>query len=262
MTNYRILSRAFLLSAAALGTISISVPSTGFAHEEDSRVAIELESPAEISAGVVVVEFQLIDTKANTVLTPTELNVIHEKKLHFLAYDPALKEFQHVHPEFIGGVWKADLNFLVNGNYFIWVQGEISSDSEEFSSLERLQVKDGAQEWPLPTLADVRTGKESGSVATLSNQTFHAGQMAMLTLKFTREDGSPPQITPYLGAFAHVITVPEDGDSLIHVHPMSSGKPDEGMLHATFPKAGYYRLWVQFQDAAQIKTIPLSVEVK
>jgi hypothetical protein len=83
----------------------------------------------------------------------------------------------------------------------------------------------------------------------------------MLTLVFTKSDGSPAAVTPYLGAFAHVIATPEDGGSLLHVHPMDGKTPNEGMLHATFPKAGSYRLWVQFNDDGVLKTIPLSVLV-
>lgn len=252
MNFFRTLSILFLSLASSFA----------FAHGDESRVAIELESPATISAGKTIVSFQMIDTESNKVLTPSELNISHEKKLHFISYDPSLTEFQHLHPEFDGKFWNVELNYAVNGNYFIWTQGELSSDSEEFSSVTRIEVTGGQTSWPAPVLGNIRSGKNAGSVATLSGQALKAGKMAMLTLTLTREDGAPAQITPYLGAFAHVIATPEDGDSLIHVHPMNTAKPNEGMLHATFPTAGHYRLWVQFQDASQLKTVPLSVEVQ
>jgi hypothetical protein len=85
--------------------------------------------------------------------------------------------------------------------------------------------------------------------------------MTMLTLTLTEVDGSPANITPYLGAFAHIIATGEDGSSLIHIHPMNGNRQNEGMVHVTFPAAGYYRLWVQFVDAGILKTIPLSVAV-
>jgi hypothetical protein len=38
--------------------------------------------------------------------------------------------------------------------------------------------------------------------------------------------------------------------------------PTSGMLHATFPSGGEYRLWIQFIDGVDLRTIPLSVVVK
>lgn len=254
-------SRSTLTLCLIVGLLN---PFSANAHEdEDARVEVELESASKVSAGKVTIEFQLVDTKNNNVVTPSELNITHEKKLHFLSYDPALKEFRHVHPEFDGQLWKAELELAVDGKYFIWAQGELAADSEEFSALARLEVENGQAAWPLPPrLTDNRSGADLGSVATLSNQILRAGRMAMLTLKFTRADGSPAMVTPYLGAFAHVISTPDDGDSLIHIHPMNGSSNDEGMLHVTFPKEGFYRVWVQFIEGGALKTIPLSVEVK
>jgi len=57
------------------------------------------------------------------------------------------------------------------------------------------------------------------------------------------------------------VSIPSAGDSLIHVHPMSTGKPDELMVHAQLPKTGDYRLWVQFIDGNILRVVPLSVTV-
>lgn len=84
----------------------------------------------------------------------------------------------------------------------------------------------------------------------------------MLGLKFDRTDGSSVDITPYLGALAHIVAAPEDGDSLIHVHPMNGAKPDEGMLHVTFPAPGNYRIWIQYNDSGILRTIPLVVTAR
>lgn len=235
---------------------------SAFAHGNESRVEIELESPSTVKAGTIIASFQLVDSKEKKVITPTELNISHEKKLHFMAYDSALKEFRHVHPEFDGKVWTVELDLRVNGKYFIWAQGELASGAEEFSAPGEITISGGEEAWPTPpALGNIRQGSYSGSIASLSNQKLLAGKMTMLTLKFSRADGSAPQITPYLGAFAHVIATPEDGDSLLHVHPMNGSSPNDGMLHVTFPEAGKYRIWVQFMDGGVLKTVSLSVTV-
>lgn len=246
----------FKFSNILLGFI-FTVFST-YAHAE---VKLELKSGNKISAGQTVVSFDLIDSSTGAHLSANDLSISHEKKLHFIAYDPGLMEFQHVHPDFDGTSWNVDMNFAVNGDYFVWAQGELASDSSDFNANTRLLVENGTPEWPTPNLSDVRSGSLTGSVATLSNQKIKAGKMAMLMLTFTEADGSPANISPYLGAFAHVISTPTDGSSLLHVHPMDGSTPNEGMLHATFPNPGFYRIWVQFIDGGVLKTIPLSVAV-
>jgi hypothetical protein len=66
-----------------------SCASVALAGEE--RVVLELTSPMAISAGATTVSFKLLDMKTNQELTPAELQVSHEKLLHFIAYDPGLK---------------------------------------------------------------------------------------------------------------------------------------------------------------------------
>ena len=72
-------------------------------------------------------------------------------------------------------------------------------------------------------------------------------------------DGSRPEITPYLGALAHVVITDLTGTRLLHVHPMEMG--GELMLHVEFPEAGDYRAFAQFIDGGQLRTVELSVRV-
>ena len=245
-----------IISALALGLSQFAQ-----AHE-GQRVDIELESPSSVQAGLVTFDFQLIDEKNNIVLTDQDLAVVHEKKLHAFIFDAALKEFRHEHPEYKNAKWTFLSDLPVNGNYKVWIQGEIASDNEEFSTFTTITVKNGSTENPLPpVLGDIRTGTEGFSKVSLPNTKIVANKMTMLTAKFSRVDGSSPQITPYLGELAHVVSTTSDGEALVHVHPMSTGTPNELVIHTTFPKAGDYRLWVQFIDGNVLRVIPLSVTV-
>lgn len=231
------------------------------AHPEEQRVVLE-PMVIQVKAGKVIYEFELLDIETGKLLGEKDLNITHEKVLHTLVYDSALKEFQHVHPEFDGKYWKVKLNFSVDGSYWIWAQGELKGDGYEFSAFNNISVSGGQASNPLPpVLGDIRYGILGNSKVTLSKNKLQAGKMAMLDVTFTRTDGSQPQIEPYLGAFAHIVAVASDGDSLLHVHPMNGSKPNQGMIHATFPREGDYRLWIQFIDGGSLKTIPLSVTV-
>lgn len=226
----------------------------------EERIEIRPENQGSYQAGTFEYSFQLIDTESNKSIREQDLNDSHTKKLHLIAYDPSLKEFNHVHPVFDGNIWKVQLNLPVNGNYFIWVQGELT-DHTEFSSLTRALLANGKAENPVLPLGDVRKGSDNKTILELSNIKIKAGKMVMLNFKVARTDNLEPIMAPYLGALAHVIATPSSGDELIHVHPMQGGEPNTGMIHATFPAEGAYRIWVQFIEHDELKTIPLSVTV-
>ena len=227
-----------------------------------SRVELRSDSSQTVNAGKVTFTFQLIDHQTNAAVTDADLMMMNERILHLFAYDPALKEFQHVHPEYDGKHWSVDLNFAVNGNYWIWSQGELMNGNEDFSSSTRLLVQDGQDAWPAPPkLSDVRMGSDGISTAQLDDTQLVAGEMSMLMVTLGRNDGSQPENTPYLGAFAHVVATPLEGDSLTHVHPMDGDTPNVGMVHMMFPTAGFYRVWIQFMDGGQLRVVPLAVEV-
>lgn len=231
------------------------------ANAEDPRVMLHPVTVGPVTANKSTFSFELMDNDTGFTVSDRDLNISHEKKLHFLIYDPSLKEFQHVHPDYDGKSWNVEVNFTVSGNYWLWAQGELI-DGTEFSSSERLDVQVSNPAWPTPAvLNDTRSNSDGVSVVTLENKKLRAGKMAMLMVELSRNDGTDAKPAPYLGAFAHVVSVYEDAATLTHVHPMDTANPREGMLHVTFPYAGKYRLWVQYMDDEILRVVPLAVEV-
>lgn len=226
----------------------------------NSRVEIRAESQASIVAGESVYTFKIFDNEQNKDITDQDLNESHTKKLHFIIYDAALKEFSHLHPSFESSNWQTLINLPKNGQYFIWAQGELN-DGTAFSVSTKAQVINGQPENQKIALGDVRSGSDKQTILDLAKTKIKAGKMVMINFKVSRNDGLEPIMTPYLGALAHVIATPSSGNELIHVHPMDGNAPNTGMVHATFPREGEYRLWVQFNDRDELKTIPLSVIV-
>jgi len=243
-------------------TVALILTTTfAWAHGDgESRVTIEPEAQGNYNAGDIHYSFQLFDGQVNKALSDTDLVETHTKIMHFITYDSSKNEFNHVHPSFDGKVWSVDFKWTTNGVYFVWAQGQLK-DGTEFSTFVKTQVVNGSPEIPVAALGDHRKATNNQTTIELDKAPLKAGKMAMLNFKVTREDGQAVQITPYLGAFAHVIAVSPDGDELTHVHPMQGGSSNTGMLHATFPTEGDYRVWVQLMDRGELKTIPLSVTV-
>ncbi|MDD4975884.1 MAG: hypothetical protein PHY93_16120 [Bacteriovorax sp.] len=231
------------------------------AHEETQKVALEPEIFSN-QAGHITYTFQLIDLEKKTLIKDSDLTIENEKILHFIAYDSALKDFQHLHPTYNGKNWFIEFDLKRDGDYWIWAQGTLARNQSEFSASNKLSIMGGIEAYPLPTELELtRSGSDSVSSISLSDSKITAKKAAMLNLKFLRTDGTTPVISNYLGAMAHVIAVTDDGDSIIHVHVMNSSNTNEGMLHATFESAGKYRLWIQFLDNNVLRVVPLAIEV-
>lgn len=254
------MKRSFrLLIAIALSFFSIKA----VAHvDRAQRVSLQPEVLGKLEASEKIqFGFQLFDAAAMKLIGDQDLQDSHTKKIHLIIYDASLNEFNHVHPTYNGQVWNAELNLLVNGLYYAWAQGTLS-DGTEFSALYRTEVIGGKPALVVKPLGDARRGSVEHTLVELSKQKITAGKMTMINYNVTRDDGTQPQITPYLGANAHIIIVSPDGDKIIHAHPMSGNNPNTGMIHTTFPTDGDYRIWVQLIDNGVLKTVPLSVNVQ
>jgi hypothetical protein len=246
-----------LLLIALIGAFTLNV----LAHEDQSeRVVLQAVTASPLKAGKIHYSFELYDNQLKKKITEQDLVDSHTKKIHFIAYDASLNEFNHEHPAFDGKIWNVDLNLPVNGKYFFWAQGELK-DKTEFSVSSKSEIVDGEPAHKVKALLEQRKGTDALTSVQLSKKKLKAGEMAMLTYQVKRTDGQKPIITPYLGASAHVIAVSPDGTQLTHVHPMEGKSASSGMLHATFPTAGGYRFWIQLNDDGVLKTIPLSVKV-
>ena len=62
---------------------------------------------------------------------------------------------------------------------------------------------------------------------------------------------------PYLGAGGHLVALREGDMAFLHVHPMDDGV----RFAATFPTAGRYRLFLQFQHEGRVQTVAFTQEV-
>jgi hypothetical protein len=244
-----------------LFTMTLTSAAFGHGDGEESRIAIEPNINKSAQAGLISYQFELVDTKTRTVIGPNDLNIVHEKPTHIFIFDTSLQEYHHLHPEFKNGVWESTLKLERNGKYQVFVQGELKADGEEFTSPTNFSIVGGQNAHPLPPLlGHTSSGTDGASIVTLTGRA-KAGKMAMLTLHFSRTDGQKPIIENFLGAKAHVVATPSDADTLLHVHPMEGDSDNQLMIHVTFPAKGEYRLWIQFQDRGELKTVPLSAKI-
>lgn len=174
----------------------------------------------------------------------TDFAVEHEKRMHVIVVRTDLTGFQHLHPEMAqDGTWEVPLTLTEAGDYRVYADfadGTLSAD---------LTVPGGdAHAHPLPAPAATADAGDGYTVTLApSARTQRPGEE--VTLPFTvRQGGKPVQVEPYLGADGHLVAISEGKLEFLHVHPM------DGAFMATFPRAGKYRLFLQFQHAGKVHT--------
>jgi hypothetical protein len=104
--------------------------------------------------------------------------------------------------------------------------------------------------------APVKAVDVAGLRVSLTEGASHAGRESELGFTVTR-NGRPVAVQDYLGAKGHLVALRQGDLAFLHVHP------DEDRLRfmATFPTAGRYRLFLQFQVDGRVHTAAFTQEV-
>ncbi|MGG1517863.1 hypothetical protein ABE504_20775 [Paenibacillus oryzisoli] len=194
-----------------------------------------------------------------------DFQVNHEKLLHLIAVSHDLSNFQHLHPAYKGGgQFTVPVTFPAGGDYKLFADFVPSGGS---STTLSQQVKvDGADTGHTSITADSKLVKEvSGKEITLAASGLKVNQETMLT--FTIRDAKTKKgitdLQPYLGAVGHVVIISADTEQYLHVHPLDEkATGPDAKFATTFPKAGTYRIWGQFQHNGEVITVPFTVDVK
>jgi hypothetical protein len=198
--------------------------------------------------------FRIEDDRGQTV---RDFDVEHERRMHLILARRDLTGFQHLHPEQApDGSWSVPVRLDDAGSYRMFA--DFSHDGEAETLAADLRVDGAADLLPLPDPASTAVS-DGGYDVRLDAGSARPGEEADLRFRISRSRGEPVRTEPYLGAGGHLVAL-RDGDlAFLHVHPLSD---DAAEFAATFPSAGRYRLFLQFQHEGRIQTVAFTQEVR
>lgn len=232
----------------------------------------------------VTLTYRVVDAARGQAIT--DLPAHHERPMHLIIVSSDLTHFQHIHPaRTADGSYQVE-TALPAGRYRLY--NEFVHDERPVLDQRELTVGDAA-----PTEArltpDLTPKAAAGlTVALATPPTIAAGAPASLAFEVTRDGQPVTDLTPYLGAAAHVAIVAENGTGFAHTHgeavTSAAGHGDDHgqaatdhgaaghelpaafgplmQVEHTFPEAGHYKLWAQFEHAGQVITVPFVIEVQ
>jgi hypothetical protein len=185
----------------------------------------------------------------------TDYDVEHTKRMHLILVRRDMVGFQHLHPALdAAGVWSVTTRFPEAGTYRLFA--DFSHADTRYTLAGDVTVTGAADLEPLPDPVTLATTEDGYEVRLAAGHT-PAGEHAQLAFDI-RKDGAPIETEPYLGAGGHLVAL-RDGDlAFLHVHPDDSGV----VFEATFPTAGRYRLFLQFQHAGRVRTVAFTHVVR
>ena len=225
--------------AAAAGGLRLVVETPELRRGKDERLA-----------------FRIVDGHGGTV---GDFDVGHTKRMHLIVARRDLSGFQHLHPEQrADGAWETSARIPEAGSYRLFA--DFARDGEPQTLASDLRVDGAADLRALPAPETTATSGDGYDVE-LRSAGARPGEEADLRFTVTK-DGKPVATEPYLGAGGHLVALREGDLAFLHVHPTNEAGSSEVGFGATFPTAGRYRLFLQFQHDGEVQTVAFTQEVR
>lgn len=224
---------------------------------------VKIEPPILRPNELTRLTFGLIDPR--TLQPVRRFEVVHEKLYHLFLVSEDLSFFLHTHPERESDQdFHLDVRFPKPGLYRILSDFYPSSGSPQLIT-STVIVPGAAAPAPPALQPDLAPKQTENAHVELSMTPAHpiAGSRTSLFFKLTLADG----LETYLGAWGHMLAASADLIEMIHGHPASTADVDGGAakrleFSMAFPRAGMYRVWVQFQRLGTVNTVAFDVPVQ
>lgn len=204
-----------------------------------------------------------------------DFDVVHEKVMHFLVVRKDLQYFQHLHPSFNAatGEFEIPITFSADGDYrafadFTPTMSQMGTDGSKLpvTIFQDIKVGNLANYKRLPIGGTERTKIYGNYEITLipSSDLLVSKNSQNFDFEIKKGGTLVTNLEPYLGALGHTVVLREGDLQFVHAHAIQ--KPSDlqtGKVRfaITFPEAGNYKLFSQFQHEGEIITSDFVVNV-
>ena len=194
--------------------------------------------------------FRVTDCNGDTVRTFTRDQT---KLVHLIVVRSDLTGYQHLHPTLAAdGTFSVAMTIREPGRYR--ALADFTTGGRRYVLGTTLTAPGATTTVPLPGAAE--RARTDGYDVTLSRPVaLTAGREATLRFAVTRDGRPVTGLQPYLGAYGHLVALHAPGLEYSHVHPAEEDLAAGTItFDADLPKAGPYRLFVQFRAAGRVHT--------
>jgi hypothetical protein len=220
---------------------------------------IDLRATATTSGA----RLRLVVRDPRTRATLRRFTIVHERPMHLFVVGDGLEFFAHEHPvQQPDGVFMIDVALPKPGPYmaiaeFLPEGGTPQTFQQMFTTGEAF----GAPATPAP---DAAPKIVDGLRVSVDASQVKAGETRPLVVRIDDPStgGAVTDLQPYLGAAAHLLIVPADLTEAVHGHPDPQFVEPGITFTPLIPRAGRYKMWVQFQRSGRVSTAAFVIDVR
>lgn len=195
----------------------------------------------------------------------------HTKKIHLLIVDQSLTDYHHEHPRPNGTPGDYSFSFTPSkpGNYYAWA--DLRPLPFGLQEYDKAIIAGTGNAEPLTDKATRMTADAHGFhfELTLPKDGVKVGVPGDASLHITRDGKDFAQLEPVMAAFAHIVGFNEDGETVLHMHPIGPPILDQQKRGGPIlnfkiyaPKPGFTRLFAQVQVNGQQIFAPFGFDVQ
>lgn len=224
---------------------------------------VRLENESNLQTGKTSFKFKVIGN-SNKELTDKDLQISHEKIMHFLVIKDDISVFEHIHPEYMDGMWQVNAENLPNGKYNLYVD-IVPTNGSAITYQLPVKIGSGVVGTNFPSISKDSISKKGDYMAEILEKQVEAGSKHTITFKLSKNGSGLGNLMPYLGAYGHTVIIDHsDPLNFVHSHPLTENKPTNSQVafEATFKKEGTYTVFGQFNIGGVVTTFPVTVKIE
>jgi hypothetical protein len=195
--------------------------------------------------------FQVVDRDGRAI---EDFDVAHEREMHVIVARHDLTGYQHLHPRPTGnGRWAVEVSFPDAGPHRVFADFVTGGEAHTLGA--DVEVAGAYTPRGLQAPASSATAGDGYEVAVA-----RGGDERRFTV--TRDGRPVDDIEPYLGARGHLVALRAGSLAFQHVHPKDEATIGrEIAFDVALPRAGDYRLFLQFKHDGRVRTAELTERV-
>ncbi len=198
---------------------------------------------------------------------------VHEKIMHLIVVRKDLQEFQHLHPDYnqATGEFSVHITFPSDGPYLIFPDFTPAKSADNPQLLPVTLSHDivlgtvaDYKPQPVGTTEKSKTFDGYQVVLTPQSLTVTSGNSVSFDFDIKKDGELVTNLEKYLDALGHTVVLREGDLQFIHAHAtqkLTNTQTGKVNFEITFPQAGNYKLFSQFQHEGKIITSDFVVNV-